>query len=137
MLRNHLLHYPYENIEALLAKMNSHSQRAARMMFARGKRATPLSALGHGLWTFIRIYVIRRGFLDGRQGPIVACNRRGGQLLPLAVKLMALQRESARRGRWPCGSATRVSNLLRFTEKNVRTLRTLACAVKARCTSAW
>lgn len=93
MLRNHLLHYPYENIEALLAKMNSYSSAAARMMFERGKRATPLSALGHALWTFIRIYVIRRGFLDGRQGLIVACNGAAGSFFRYA-KLMALQRKT-------------------------------------------
>jgi len=91
VLRHHLLHYPYENIEALLAKMNRYSTDAARMMHARGKRATPLSAFGHGLWTFVRIYLLRRGFLDGRQGLIVACAGAAGSFFRYA-KLMALQR---------------------------------------------
>src|SRR5690606_11306735 len=37
VLRGHLLHYPYENIEALLTKMNRYSSAAARTMHERGK----------------------------------------------------------------------------------------------------
>ena len=30
------------------------------------------SALGHGLWAFLRSYVVKRGFLDGRLGFVLA-----------------------------------------------------------------
>jgi hypothetical protein len=30
------------------------------------------SALGHALWAFLRGYVLRRGFLDGRLGLVLA-----------------------------------------------------------------
>jgi glycosyltransferase involved in cell wall biosynthesis len=131
-LRGHLRHYPYENLEALLVKMNRYSTDAARMMYARGKRATPLGALGHAAWTFIRIYFLRRGFLDGWPGLVTACNGAAGSFFRYA-KLIALQR-----GQQSAEDKTdRVSNVPRWTAKNVRTLRTLACAVKARCTSAW
>jgi len=95
VLRHHLLHYPYASIEALLAKVNRYSSDAAMMMYRRGKRTTPLGALGHGLWTFIRIYVMRRGFLDGRQGLIVACAGASGSFFRYA-KLMALHRNGGR-----------------------------------------
>jgi len=90
VLRHHMLHYPYENIEALLVKMNRYSSDAAAMMYRRGRRTTALGALGHGLWTFVRIYVLRRGFLDGRRGLVVACAGAAGSFFRYA-KLMMLQ----------------------------------------------
>jgi len=89
-LKGHFLHYPYENIAALLHKVNRYSSDAAAMMHQRGKRTSALGALGHGLWTFIRIYLMRRGFLDGRQGLIVACAGAAGSFFRYA-KLIELQ----------------------------------------------
>lgn len=68
----HLLHYTYPTLESALVKMNRYSSDAARAMHARGRRASLASALGHGFWTFVRIYVLRRGFLDGRHGFVLA-----------------------------------------------------------------
>ena len=38
----------------------------------RGRRGGVVVALTHGLWAFIRSYVLRRGFLDGRLGFVLA-----------------------------------------------------------------
>ena len=27
-----------------------------------------MSGIGHGLWTFVRVYFLKLGFLDGREG---------------------------------------------------------------------
>jgi len=97
-LKGHFLHYPYENITALLHKVNRYSSDAATMMYRRGKRTTALGALGHGLWTFVRIYLMRRGFLDGRQGLIVACAGASGSFFRYA-KLIELQQAECRRPR--------------------------------------
>ncbi|KDE01519.1 glycosyltransferase, group 2 family protein [Bordetella bronchiseptica SBL-F6116] len=88
-LRGHFLHYPYNNFDALIAKVNRYSSDAAAMMHARGKRATVFSALGHGFWTFVRIYLIRRGFLDGRHGLVLAVTAAAGSFFRYA-KLMFL-----------------------------------------------
>ncbi len=37
-----------------------------------GKTGGLASALSHGLWAFVRCYVLRRGFLDGRLGFVLA-----------------------------------------------------------------
>jgi len=95
-LAGHFLHYPYDDISALLHKVNRYSSDAAVMMYRRGKRTTVLGALGHGLWTFIRIYLIRRGFLDARQGLIVACAGAAGSFFRYA-KLIELQQAVRRR----------------------------------------
>ena len=71
-LKQHFLHYPYASLEHYIAKINHYSSEAAAMMHARGKRTSVWGAAGHASWTFIRIYVLRKGFLDGRQGFILA-----------------------------------------------------------------
>ena len=39
---------------------------------AAGKRGSLLAALVHGWWAFVRCYVLKRGFLDGRLGLVLA-----------------------------------------------------------------
>jgi glycosyltransferase involved in cell wall biosynthesis len=72
ILEGHFLHYPYADLETFIAKINLYSSEAAAMMHARGKRTSVLGATGHAIWTFVRIYLIRRGFLDGKEGFILA-----------------------------------------------------------------
>jgi len=71
-LRGHLLHYPYASLELFIDKINRYSTDAALKAHARGRRTTVLGPFGHGFWTFVRHYVLRRGFLDGWQGLILA-----------------------------------------------------------------
>jgi len=35
-------------------------------------RGSLRQAIGHGTWAFFRTYVLRRGFLDGREGFLLA-----------------------------------------------------------------
>lgn len=72
VLQGHFLHYPYADLETFIAKINHYSSEAAGMMHAKGKQTSVLGATGHAIWTFIRIYIVRRGFLDGKQGFILA-----------------------------------------------------------------
>lgn len=71
-LKEHFLHYPYDSLEQFIAKINHYSSEAAAMMHARGRRTSVLNAWAHAFWTFVRIYVLRKGFLDGREGFILA-----------------------------------------------------------------
>lgn len=93
-LRGHLRHYPYADLEALVAKINRYSTDAAAMMHRRGKRAGALAAVGHGFWTFVRIYLMRRGFLDGRRGLVLAGAAAAGSFFRYA-KLMLLSQDDA------------------------------------------
>ena len=89
-LQAHLTHQAYDNLDALLVKINRYSTDAAAMMHARGKTTSILGALGHGFWTFIRIYLIRRGFLDGRHGLVLVVAASAGSFFRYA-KLYFLQ----------------------------------------------
>ena len=71
-LRQALLHYPYRDLRDVLAKLDSYSTAAAVQLQQRGKRGGLARALLHGLWAFIRTYFLRAGFLDGREGFMLA-----------------------------------------------------------------
>ncbi|MDD5300779.1 MAG: glycosyltransferase family 2 protein [Gallionella sp.] len=72
MLHGELLHYSYLNLEQTLDKLNSYSTAAARVQQQRGKQGSLATAVAHGLWSFIRTYFLRAGFLDGREGFMLA-----------------------------------------------------------------
>ena len=77
-LEPHLLHYTYPDLDTAVAKMNRYSTDSARSLHARGRRASIGTAIGHGLWTFIRLYFFKRGFLDGRHGFLLAATAAAG-----------------------------------------------------------
>lgn len=72
MLNGELLHYSYLNLEQTLDKLNSYSTAAALTQQQRGKQGGLVTAVAHGLWSFIRTYFLRAGFLDGREGFMLA-----------------------------------------------------------------
>lgn len=71
-LKNPILHISYIALEEVLDKTNRYSSDGAIKLAARGKTASLSSAILHGLWAFLRTYVLRLGFLDGRMGFILA-----------------------------------------------------------------
>jgi glycosyltransferase involved in cell wall biosynthesis len=96
-LKQHFLHYPYPDLDGLVSKVNRYSSDAAAMMHARGKRTSVFGALGHGFWTFVRIYLLRRGFLDGRHGLVLAVTAAAGSFFRYS-KLMFLTEKERRDG---------------------------------------
>ncbi|MGN2390459.1 glycosyltransferase family 2 protein [Pelomicrobium sp. G1] len=77
-LKQPLRHEAIQNLEEMLEKMNAYSTAGALMAHQRGRRAGLATAVGHGLWTFIRTYFLRAGFLDGKEGFMLAvCNAEG------------------------------------------------------------
>ncbi len=77
-LASPLLHESFTGFEAVLDKVNRYSSAGAQMLFARGKTASPGKALAHGVWAFIRTYILKRGFLDGRMGLVLAISNAEG-----------------------------------------------------------
>lgn len=67
-----LLHYSYRDFEDVLIKLNSYSSAAAQMLEKRSKKGSLSQAIIHGTWAFFRTYFLRRGFLDGREGFMLA-----------------------------------------------------------------
>ena len=77
-LENPMLHYSFMNYEQVLDKLNRYSTASAEQAFAKGKTSNPLKAVLHGLWAFVRTYILRAGFLDGPQGFALAISNGQG-----------------------------------------------------------
>jgi glycosyltransferase involved in cell wall biosynthesis len=92
-LRNHLVHYAFENLEEVLDKVNRYSTSGAQMARARGRRGSLSSAVLRGLWAFVRTYFLKAGFLDGRQGFMLAVSNAEGTYYRY-LKLMLLERRA-------------------------------------------
>lgn len=69
-----LLHYTYADFFNQMDKLNDYAQRGAKDLERRGKRGGVAAGLGHGLWRFVSMYVLKRGFLDGRAGFLMAAH---------------------------------------------------------------
>lgn len=67
-----LVHHPVLRIEDALSRMDRYSTAGAQMLIDKGRRVSFMTGLGHGLFAFIKAYIIRAGFLDGREGFLLA-----------------------------------------------------------------
>jgi glycosyltransferase involved in cell wall biosynthesis len=71
-LSGKLVHHSYEDFETVLRKLDAYSTAGAQQRHAAGERSSFSKALARGAWAFVRTYVLRRGFLDGRAGFMIA-----------------------------------------------------------------
>lgn len=89
-LREPLLHEAIRDLDEALVKMNAYSTASAMMQLERGRKASLASALWHGAWTFFRTYLLRAGFLDGREGFMLSVsNAEGAYYRYLKLMLLA------------------------------------------------
>lgn len=71
-LKGVLLHYIFDSVRHQQQKAAHYAEEWAIQKFATGKRTTLVSASLHALACFLRMYVVRAGFLDGKQGYLLA-----------------------------------------------------------------
>lgn len=88
-LKQPLRHETIRSLEQVLEKVNAYSSYGAENMWRSGRRGSLGSALWHGGWAFFRTYVLRAGFLDGREGFMLAVSNAEGTYYRY-VKLMLL-----------------------------------------------
>jgi glycosyltransferase involved in cell wall biosynthesis len=93
-LRGDLLHNSMPTIEMVIDKLDRYSTAGAQSLHRKGVRGSMAKALGHGLWAFLRTYVIKLGFLDGRLGFALALSNAEGTYYRY-FKLWLLQRNGA------------------------------------------
>ena len=71
-LRNDLLHYTDPDLHHYFSKFNRYTSLAAEDLDGAGRRWSPLDLLVRPWFQFAKMYLLRRGFLDGMQGFILA-----------------------------------------------------------------
>lgn len=71
-LKNDLLHYTYRDLEHYLVKSAQYATEWSIQRQQRGKKSSLLKGFLHGIGCFIKIYIIKAGFLDGKYGLLIA-----------------------------------------------------------------
>lgn len=71
-LRGDLLHYTYRDLQHYLVKSAAYAEAWASTRERQGRRASLTQGMLHGIACFIRMYLLRAGFLDGRAGFLLA-----------------------------------------------------------------
>ncbi len=70
-LKGALLHYSYYEIDDLARRQPRYYQLGAKTAFDAGKRTGFAAVVFKPLWTFVRDYLLRGGFRDGKAGYIL------------------------------------------------------------------
>ncbi len=69
-LQNAIWQFPFRNLEEVIRKMNRYSSLGVPKL--AGRRVSMTSAFGHGLWSFLKHYIFKLGFIDGWAGFVIA-----------------------------------------------------------------
>lgn len=67
-----IIHHTYKSVSQYLTKQNMYSSISAKELFSSGKKVAPYIIPLKALWKFIETYFLKKGFLDGFRGFIVA-----------------------------------------------------------------
>jgi glycosyltransferase involved in cell wall biosynthesis len=65
-------HYPVRNLEHIISKINNYSTLGAEMLFEKGAYASLFTAIFRGGISFLKLYFLRKGILDGAEGLILS-----------------------------------------------------------------
>lgn len=77
-------HYSFRSYSDLIHKMETYSTLAAKEILEKGVRAAWWSPITHGLWMFVRTYILELGLLEGFDGLIISVLNGGGSFLKYA-----------------------------------------------------
>ncbi|PRB05181.1 hypothetical protein CQ046_04785 [Chryseobacterium sp. MYb7] len=72
LLEGRLNHYTYKSIHHHVSKINKYSDMMAEKMFERGKRINRFKIIVSPIFEFIKVFIFKRGFLDGFPGFYIA-----------------------------------------------------------------
>lgn len=93
--REMLTHHSYRSLDDYMRKIHRFSQGGALSMHERGKRSGIWSMASHSVGRFLKSYFLKRGFLDGTEGFIIAFMEADHGFLKYA-KLWELQKIKGR-----------------------------------------
>ncbi|MFU2137121.1 glycosyltransferase family 2 protein [Gallibacterium anatis] len=85
-LKQPFLHYSFDGAADLIQKMQQYTTLFAEQQQGR-KKASVFSAISHGISSFFKHYVLKKGFLDGQDGFVISCANAMGAYYKY-VKLM-------------------------------------------------
>lgn len=63
---------PFQNLTEMMYKANRYSSLGVERLKKKYRTASMRAAVVHAAWTFFKVYILKRGFLDGWPGLIIA-----------------------------------------------------------------
>ena len=90
-IKNDIWQFPFKNTEEVIYKANRYSSLGIKKLQDKGVRGSYSKALFHGLWSFIKHYIFKLGFLDGGAGFVIAFGNFEGTFYRY-IKLMESQK---------------------------------------------
>ena len=70
-LGGYMKHYSYQSISDFITKVDRYSTLFAEQNYGK-KSITPLGAVSHASFAFLKTYILKRGFMDGSIGLIIS-----------------------------------------------------------------
>ncbi len=71
-LKGDLYHYSFKSLKHQFSKAFTYGEITAKEMFKKGKRASLRHLIFNPMWSFIKVYILQKGFLDGKRGFIAS-----------------------------------------------------------------
>ena len=91
-LKEPLLHYPVARLEDAIRRIDQYSTLGAEALTRSDRKILALSGTAHGIGTFLRIYFLKLGFLDGAAGFMLAVANAEGAYYRYQKAWLARQR---------------------------------------------
>ncbi|MDR3253462.1 MAG: glycosyltransferase family 2 protein [Endomicrobium sp.] len=86
-----IIHYPYDNIKQFIKKSDLYTDLSSREMFEKARKCRVINLFGNPVIMFFKMYCIKKGFLDGFTGLILALLYSSFYTLMKYIKLWELQ----------------------------------------------
>ena len=67
-----IYHYSFDSIAEHIYTLNNFTDIGAKEIIKRNKKVSIITPWTRGLWTFLKLFLLKRGFLDGYAGLVVA-----------------------------------------------------------------
>lgn len=71
-MSGNLHHYTYNSWEQYFQKFTKYTTMAAESYYQSGKRISPIGAISHSCFAFVRMYLLKQGFRDGYLGLVMS-----------------------------------------------------------------
>lgn len=72
-IKEDIYHHSYSSLGDYFTKFNRYTTEGAIEYYKRGKKCNLFQLVVNPIFKFIRMYLIRLGFLDGKEGVLLAC----------------------------------------------------------------
>jgi hypothetical protein len=88
-LQNAIWQIPFRNLSEVIRKIDRYSSLGAPKL--AGKKVSMAGAVGHAAWAFLKHYFVKRGFIDGWAGFVIAFGNFEGTFYRYAKRYEELQ----------------------------------------------